>query len=737
MAPQPGDIDFNEANGRGMIEWRAVTAPPEGTVNFLDATLFPRVAESLTPYTYSGMVEYLHVYLKGSDTATTTAVLAASSIPGAADYWLNGAPVVPGGTLVLAPGWNRFLVKSRSPSTISGFSWSTWNSRVSFTNATGDLQFSTVDPERKVLVTEDLQPFRFLSHVGRNDESTDDFPLFPLSGASTTNVDLQYSLQVGVGTDSATYQPPASRTSTYRGPMWVYSVDPASSSPFNSAWTMAASDMWQNWAPAQAHLRVFNDQGTPVSDQTLSLSYSAPSGGLVTAAATVSFTSLQAGNYVIFSDLLDGSGKVLARDTVHSFAVLAFTPNPSLDQQPRLLGVAGHWFTTHAANDMMAKRMRWLQRVGMPQEQKLQTAWSGWGASHDGHGTVTVAGSTLIDTALTDAAASGVTVTGDVDEGLYSASLGNLSPAGASAFPAYGTTAWDQTLFQYGQKMAAFYQGRVQAWCGTNEIAATGTTDAQMFVRAATQIKAGIKAVDPTIPYISSSLTGLSTSSALFSNGFLDVADIIDVHEHPYATSEPGATSLSGTTSSGRGMLLLNAGYTKPLIYGELSSPRCNNLYGAAGQAGDMVKQTAWAVNWRDASVAPVKRLSYLVAYEGPDYTSDLGFDTHDGDPLPVVNAANVASTLLDGRTKLPALSAASLTPDASHIHVTSADPAYPETIVLWRTGAPTQVTVSLTSATVKVTDLMGRTHIYPVTGGKFPLLIGSTPVYLSGTFAP
>jgi hypothetical protein len=61
-----------------------------------------------------------------------------------------------------------------------------------------------------------------------------------------------------------------------------------------------------------------------------------------------------------------------------------------------------------------------------------------------------------------------------------------------------------------------------------------------------------------------------------------------------------------------------------------------------------MVKQLVWAINWRDAPTAPVIGLNYLIAYDAPDYWSYniMGFNNQYGDPLPIVNAANVVAYL-------------------------------------------------------------------------------------------
>lgn len=93
--------------------------------------------------------------------------------------------------------------------------------------------------------------------------------------------------------------------------------------------------------------------------------------------------------------------------------------------------------------------------------------------------------------------------------------------------------------------------------------------------------------------------------------------------------------------------MLVNQGHTVPLIYGrDVLAPRTQSAR-RGGHAEDMVKQLVWAINWRDAPTAPVIGLNYLIAYDAPDYWSyNMGFNNQYGDPLPIVNAANVVAYL-------------------------------------------------------------------------------------------
>lgn len=181
--------------------------------------------------------------------------------------------------------------------------------------------------------------------------------------------------------------------------------------------------------------------------------------------------------------------------------------------------------------------------------------------------------------------------------------------------------------------------------------------------------------------------------------------------------------------------MLIKEGYSGPIIYGEISAPRAHNPRGAKGHAEDLVKQVAWAINHRDSPIARIEGISYLVAYGGPDYWSyNLGFNNQYGDPLPIVNAVNVVNHLLDGRKPLPALG--NLPAGVSHVRVTSADLVYPETVVVWSTKSPKNVTFRLKGGAVRVFDTVGRARKYPLPGETMTLQVDTSPQFVQGTFA-
>lgn len=743
MSPQAGDLDINSAHcGRGLIEWRDIVGDADGYVDFLDATLFPRVTESYTDSTWSGMVEYLHAYLKASDSTTASAVLVMESTPHPVDAWLNGVTVSNGQTIILQPGWNRLMIKSRSPSTNVGESWTTgWSFRAVLRNPSNEIQVRTTDPLRKVLVTDTGKPFSYLSAVTRPDG---DMSVFNLdSGLSTMTVSLNYSLVVSTGTFSSYQTPTIRATSGFYGYPWVYSVDPSCLPGSNSAWQVVSSTAWASYVPSQVSLYITDDKGQVILNQVSSLSYTASSSTMMTASQQITLPSLPLGNYMIVSSLLDSSGNVLARDYKHSFAVL-----PAIDMgtrpNTRLLGAVGHWLVNSTSTTGEAARMRWLQRVGMVRQQKLSGGLSTYNLTFSTSGAVSISNAPNINAAISDAATNGgIEIIGDALEGYYSSTTGNLVPQGLGVtMPAYGTQAWSDLYYNYGYQLGTQYKGRIQKWGGTNEVNTTSltATASTLYVAAAQQIKAGLLAADPNNIYISSSLMG-GSATLLVNAGFLNVADIVDVHSHPCIVAEPSGSSISGSTSDGRG-LLVASGYTGKTIYGELSSPRAHNPEGAVGHARDMVKQFAWAINWSNSGSVtvstPIVGLSYIVPYGGPDYWGGgLDFNNPYGDPLPVVNAASIVSHLLDGRNKstvAPTFSGSST--GVSYIRVDSSDSAYPETLVIWRTsGGSLPVTLTVSQTAVKVVDMMGRESTYTATNGQFKFTVDNLPQYIRGKF--
>lgn len=327
---------------------------------------------------------------------------------------------------------------------------------------------------------------------------------------------------------------------------------------------------------------------------------------------------------------------------------------------------------------------------------------------------------------------------GDLVEGYYDRTMDNLRVPGLSApLPPYGTTAWNTTFYNYGYKAASKYQIKIDTWSGNNEID-NFTPDtpraAELHVQAAYRIAAGMKAANPSARYFSSSLVSMFKSKKFFSAGFLSIPDVVDVHSHPWKAPEPNEESLTPYSRNEGRTMLIKEGYTCPIVYGETSSPRAHNARGAQGHAEDLIKQIAWAINHREIPIAPIEGISYLVAYGGPDYWSyNMGFNNQYGDPLPIVNAVNVANHLLDGRKRMPA--STNLVAGVSHIRVTNADLVYPQTVVIWSTNSTKNVTFHVKGSAVKLVNTMGRVKKYRAPNGTITLQVDTTPQFLQESF--
>ncbi|MGH7959396.1 MAG: hypothetical protein ACREH8_20630 [Opitutaceae bacterium] len=793
MSPQEADIDNNATCfGRGMLEWRNIAAAADGTVNFLNSTTFPRIAQSrpTASYEWAGMTEHLHTYIMASATVSKTAAIQATFTPSSSEnlIYLNGTRVTSGQTITLVPGWNRLMVRARSPRVAEGQTWTAWTAKVSLTNAPAGVVFSQVDPNRKVVVTDLNNPFRYRSQMSRTADG--DLPVFVYS----ESVALTYKLSAGVGkpvnytVSPAKYQDPSSRVGVISKSaflMSVYTVDPArleSTGPYSSnvvdpSWTVVPNASWATSAgvPVSLRLKILNDLNGVVQNQTYPLSWgTAPdSEGEIhlTAPISLSLGTLALGHYRMYGDFLDATGKVLAHDFDHSFAVLLNTPinkssddyhppspwTAGLNNNGRVLCSVDHFFNTVPATQA---QLRWLKKAGFTRMQKLWDGWSRWAISHDTAGNVTLGTATGIDGDLNAATAMGIDVIGDITEGYFNAGSDNI---GAPAYGAptliqnltAGSPAWFHYWEDMGTKLAQKYKanpnGSIHVWSGINEFdsdadAAHASRSAQLHSLAAQHMVNGLLIGDPISIYISSSVvdSGRRLAPHLGTWGWWNVPDAADVHTHPHTAPEPNDLNFPAySTIEGRTQAF-NAGFTGPIVYGETDAIRAHNPGGGIGMAGSLVKSLAWAVNHRTPTDGrpPVWWLSYLVPYDAPravgatedDWNFNAGFNNGYGDPLPVVNACRMASTYMDGRALVAPLTG--LPAGVSHIRVTSTDANYPETVIIWRTAGATSVTLNITNANgARVHDLLGRLTSSTTGPGSLTLTVDTTPRYVRARF--
>lgn len=792
MSPQEADIDNNDGGfGRGMIEWRNIEAAADGTVDFLDTTTFPRIAQSrpTASHEWAGMAEHLHTYIWASASTSKTAVIEATFVPSSAEnlLYLNGTRVTSGQTITLVPGWNRLMVRARSPRTAEGQSWTAWTAKVTLSNAPTGVVFSQIDPSRNVVVTDLNNPFRYRSKISRTADG--DLPVFTY----LEPVSLTYGLSVGVGkplnytVSPAKYQDPTSRQSYFSKSVFmmsVYTVDPArleATGPYSShtvdpSWTVVPNASWSTSAgvPAALRLKILNDQNAVIQNQDYALSFDTTQDvqGEIHLASPLllSLGTLAVGHYRIYGDYLDVNGNVLAHDFDHSFAVVLNTtinkaaddyhpPTPwdvGLNNNGRVLAAVDHFFDTNPPTQM---QLRWLKKVGFTRLQKIWDGWSRWAISHNTAGDVTL-GTAAIDADLDAATTMGIDVIGDITEGYFNAGSDNIgAPAMGAATLIQNLTAGSTPWFHYwedlGTKLALKYKdrptGSIRVWSGVNEFdsdadAAHASRSAQLHTLAAQRMVLGLLTGDGNSIYISSSVvdSGRRLAPYLGTWGWWNVPDAADVHTHPYAAPEPNDLNLPAySTIEGRTQAY-NAGFTGPVVYGETDSIRAHNPDGARGSAASLTKMLAWAVNHRAPSDGrpPVWWLSFLSPYDAPqdvgspldDWNWNSGFDNGFGDPLPVVNACRMASTYMDGRALLTALSG--LPAGVSHIRVTSTDVNYPETVIIWRTDGPTSVTLNITNANgARVHDMFGRLTSSTTGPGLLVLTVDTNPQYVRAKF--
>jgi hypothetical protein len=760
-----------------MIAWRRYETPT-GLLDFLSED-FPLVVESMTKdrsYKWAGATEYAHTYLW---VPALTQVHLDIESPQPYVVWLNGhLTKKKSGILWLDAGWNSLMIKSIGPSKLRGIvpviatarRTSNWYLRANLTGLSkpvlDKLKISAYDPQRRPVITDDAQPLRYLSTITRPDG---DNPLF----IQDHPIVLNYRLRVSTGPAPDYLR--AKSPGRFGGWPWQYSVDPqmlvelyrngaesrADGQPVLSCKRVPA-ESWISAAPSHVHVNIVDyEDAKTIFSRTFDLSYREDNKGEIEASLEINLGRLPVGNYILISTLLNEDGTVQARDNDHSFSVLWGPVDQSRDTGPRYLATVGHWLAVHPG---VQRRLRWLHRVGITRQQKLDQSWSGWGVSYNGKGEVIVKDNPVIDDLLKEAKKLNIMVVGDLTEGfIISQTVKNgnfppinieeqkelrrkgikitdpgqliLVPVGARPLPPYGTKLFEKILHNYAYQVVLRYKGRIKYWGGSNEIDlhnGSGTAMvAKVYTAAARIIYQAMKEADPEAQYISPSLVRKSEfTEEMMKFGFLKTCDIVDVHAHPAHAPDVWDESIGNTPREGLGVVLKymqTHGIRKPVWYGETSAPLAISPRAVQGQAEAVVKQLVWAM------YNPyVEDLSYLVVYDGPEYGDNQGFDNMYGDPLPVVNAVNVASHLLDGRKRLADLKG--LPAGVQYIHVDGFDGL--ETVVLW-SRKPVMVTLTPRSKQVILIDLFGRSKdkLSRDSDGKIRLLVDETPQYLRGRF--
>jgi hypothetical protein len=519
-----------------------------------------------------------------------------------------------------------------------------------------------------------------------------------------------------------------------------------------NATTSTNPGTWAQYAPNRVNIQILNSADQVVLNQTTNLAFGGISNGEISAGVDLNLGALGVDHYRVFTHLIDPSGKVQVRNRVHSFSVLLGPVDRTKDQKPRLMGSYYEWFT-EIGDAQVASKLRWLNRVGMTKQQGLYDSWTAWGMNHDGAGNVSITTAPRIDFALATAASLNIDVIGQLAEGYYKEfvfgqRISNLYEGDVQFYPAYGTAAWDNTFTQYATLLVNRYKDRIKIWGGKNEIdLGMDQSDHAAEVHAAATAKmwAGVQAADPTAIYLKSSLVrSNSTTPNLKNHGFLNYGQATDVHSHPGIAPSLHWDNLGEGSNEGRSMLLAFR-YTGGVWFGEINAPESRNYWGALGSAGDIIKQMAWAVNLRDVSNAPVQGMMYLTAYnDDVVWSYNDGFNNQMGDPLPQVNAANVANHWIDGRNVLAPLADMPIGVEHIRVDVANLDPSYPQAVVVWNDGnnlwlnginATRSVTFNVTGANVKVVNYLGQESTLTATNGKVTVKAGPMPLILRGTF--
>lgn len=737
--PQPGDIEIDMGvGGRGMVAWRAVYADIDGTVKFLDANQFPRIKQSRQ--TWAGSTEYLHTYVKLPGSKATNIPIEFVANPNPATVWINGKEVINGERVRFNAGYNRVLVKSPGPASIQGNDPNgPWNFRMILRNVPSYATFRLSPPNRLVQLADGM-PYRYQSRIQREDGET---PIY-IDGEAVT---LNYTLRVGLGVGNG-YQVPEKRNRSFGGELWAYSIDPSFADEYGAHAFNIPGVIWDLFVADRVVIRITNDQGKVIYDRKLSLDYFQGREGELESALQLQLGQLPLGHYVIRSRFINEYGHTLLWDYDHSFAVIWGPVDRTNDVAPRSLTAVGHWIMGTSnwtpSGWRFPERLRWLKKVGFTRQQKFWEGWDHWGVRQNGDGNITLIDAPRVEHMLSIADDLDIDVIGELIEGFYRRGLQAIEiPGQWNPLPAAGSPEWENMYFQYGFQMASKYGDRFDYWGGLNEVDLHVADDfgADLVTRAQRQIVAGMRAANPGIEYISSSIVRSGRANRLFNLGWLDEPDIVDVHSHPFKAPRPTDNTLTPYSNGEGTRLLASAGYDGPVVYGEMSAPSAHSPRGALGQAEAIPKQLAWAVNHRDDDERPIKWISYLVPYNGPDYRWPWGFCNYAGDPLPAVNAVNVASHLLDGRNVLPSLS---LPEKVHHIIVDSSGPE--DYMVIWSEIEQRIRLPHCEKYTGGGYDLFGRSFGSRGENGRGRTLIirtideclidvGPTPVYVAGYF--
>jgi hypothetical protein len=737
----------------GMIDWLSPQVPD--------------VSEHLARTNkWAGATVYAHTYIWSDQSQPAKLNYA---IKGTHRIWLNGDRITDS-KIRLQKGWNRLLIAMHSPAMINGrerkFATDTqpsnWTMQCDIVgtqeNDIDNIRFTPFDPSRTTLLTSDNRPMRMMAMLSRPDGES---PIY----FADESVTLHYDLQVGLD---------ALEDQRDRRP-WYYTVTPLTISALMDKRDAGVAqyriapdtsrfspDQFKDNLPARLRLRVLSYDNMPVMDKTIALTFGAEKQGVFQTNQVMELGTLPVNHYRMYTEYLTLDDKVILRHRPHSFSVVQGPVAKDQDTGPRVLATVGHWLLKKDMDSVIG-RMRLLWRSGITRQHKINQGWSTWGLKHDGKGNVTFTPNPLIDQLIDEANKLGITLVGDLSTGYIRTDLLRdgkampqteaeqkaaiamakdivdpsqlvLAPYGARSSPHFADPAFEKTYEDAARLLTSHYKGRIDYWTGDNEtdLHAGKATEqiAEVYSTAVKALYRGLKEGNPNAVYISPSICRKNEFTyKLQKFGFMDACDIIDVHAHPIDAPDLDSPVIGNSTKEGLGVVIdyLNQSKSpKPVWYGELSAPVSHSVDGAKGQVENLVKQLAWAIN-NDH----VQGLSFLVVYNGYDYSWPSGMCNLGKEPLPAINAINTASHLLDGRKKLTPLSYL----NASIQQLRVADQAGNETLLLWN-HTDTKVWLKV-KADVQLVDLLGISHttLKPNSMGMVQVEAGKTPVYVVGAF--
>ncbi|MFG0247385.1 MAG: hypothetical protein ACF8OB_00750 [Phycisphaeraceae bacterium JB051] len=766
VQPQPGDLDRTRGwVGQGDHTWQYLQTQT-GMIDWLSAQV-PDVSEHLAKTNkWAGATVYAHTYI-WADQAQPAKLNYA--IKGSHRIWLNGDRISDS-KVRLHQGWNRLLVSMHSPAMINGrerkFATDTnpsnWTMQFAIVgtqeNDIDNVRFTAFDPTRTTMLTSDNRPMRMMAMLTRPDGES---PIY----FANESVSLHYDLQVGLD------EPENKRD---RRP-WYYTVTPKTISAMMDKRAAGVAqyritpdtrrfspDQFKDNLPAKVRVRVYSYDNMPVMDQMVALTFDAEKQGVFQAQQLFRLGKLPVNHYRMYNEYLTSDDKVMLRHRPHSFSVVQGPVAKDQDTGPRVLATVGHWLLKKDMDGVLG-RMRLLWRSGITRQHKINQGWSTWGLKHDGKGNVTLTPNPAIDQLIDEANRLGITLVGDLSTGYIRTDLLRdgkampqteaeqnaaiakakdivdpkqlvLAPYGARSSPHFGHPAFEKTYEEAARLLVSHYKGRIDYWTGDNEtdLHAGKATEqiAEVYATAVKALYRGLKDANPNAVYISPSVCRKNEFTyKLQKFGFMDACDILDVHAHPIDAPDLDSPVIGNSTKEGLGVVidyLKESKSNKPVWYGELSAPVSHSFDGAQGQVESLIKQLAWAINNEH-----VQGLSYLVVYNGYDYSWPSGMCNLGKEPLPAINAINTASHLLDGRKKLAPLS--HLNGSIQQLRV--ADKAGNQTLLLWN-HTDTKVWIKVKDQ-VQHVDLLGinRTTLTPNSMGMVQVEVGKTPVYLVGRF--